>query len=54
MVWICLAVLAALLIKLGALSVWVGVLSAALTTSLVLLVGVVLYVVWCQFIRRKN
>jgi hypothetical protein len=56
MVWIVLAVLAgaAVFAKLGALSVWVGVLSAALHTALVLLLAIGLYLLWRFLFGRKN
>lgn len=56
MFWIvilCFAI-AFMLIKLGALSVWVSVLSLVIKISLLVFAGVILYVLWRKiFAKRK-
>ena len=54
MFWIIFVVAAALgLLKLGALSVWVVVLSWLLKIVLVLLIAAVLYLIWQRFFGRQ-
>lgn len=42
------------LIKLGALFVWVAVLTKALMLAVALLIGAVLYIIWQQFRSGKH
>lgn len=56
MIWLFLAVtaIATALVKLGALSVWVTVLSIAVKVALGLCVVAVLFVLWQRYYRRKS